>query len=429
MTLDDDLILLQIELLRYDAHLQKEVAKRLGITHKELLELLSERNIDGRNINAVNQKAQETIKNGFDDAAAYLAEELNSAMPVIAAALSATYRLHLGHKFNEPKTHDLPNISGATIGDWLAKQASNSQFAANRFATELMDGKSQAEIAEEVDALLKRNKAQAKALASTARSAATNEVNLQMMLKSRRVKLLQQKSHLDTHTTMICRQRHNKRWEKPTLKPVGHQLVFKNPPLHFNCRSIIKPLLTDEVTPEDNYDINDWLDNMPENVQDKALGKGKAALWRKARADGRNTFTINDLLDQSGRELTLNELGRRYDPYFIPPRVDTKTVSGVKFTKSHLARKIKHNVDFDGDGTSQKLGNLLSYQSSIINHLNDEKTIQKGYYSKGNGGDVYYNRETNIAVVIGSKNHFLTSIKLVPGSNQYNLYMETGKLV
>ncbi len=313
MTLDDDLILLQIELLRYDVHLQKQIAKKLKITQKELIELLSENKINGRNIKSVKKKTQAIINEGFNDVAAYLSVSLSDSMPVIAMALATVYQDHTGKKFNEPVTHNLPNVGGASIDEWLKKQAQNSQFTANRFAVEVMEGKELSEVYATIAALIARNTHQANALAATARAAITNDVNTRMMMNSRAVKQLQHKSHLDTRTSGTCRQRHNKRWNKATLKPIGHNLEFKAPPLHFNCRSIIKPLLTDETPTDDNYSFEDWLNNMPENVQDKALGKGKAKLWRKARLEGRKPFTINDLLDQRGRELTLEQLQKRYE--------------------------------------------------------------------------------------------------------------------
>ncbi|UZV57178.1 hypothetical protein [Pasteurella multocida] len=55
-----------------------------------------------------------------------------------------------------------------------------------------------------------------------------------------------------------------------------------------------------------NITYEDWLKNKTKAQQDEILGKGKADLWRNG------VITFRDMLDQSGRPLTLKELREQF---------------------------------------------------------------------------------------------------------------------
>ena len=59
-----------------------------------------------------------------------------------------------------------------------------------------------------------------------------------------------------------------------------------------------------QVSSETAYE--DWLKSKSEAQQNATLGHGKAKMWR----DGKITF--NDMLDQTGREYTLDQLKQIY---------------------------------------------------------------------------------------------------------------------
>ncbi|MDE3987769.1 phage head morphogenesis protein, partial [Glaesserella parasuis] len=104
-------------------------------------------------------------------------------------------------------------------------------------------------------------------------------------------------------------------------KPIDHDVPYQRPPLHPRCRSILqlvtkswKELGIDAeempsstrasqdgpVSEQINYE--NWLKSKSPEQQDQVLGKGKADLWR------RGVITFADMLDQSGRPLTLKDL-------------------------------------------------------------------------------------------------------------------------
>jgi hypothetical protein len=51
-----------------------------------------------------------------------------------------------------------------------------------------------------------------------------------------------------------------------------------------------------------NATYSDWLKSRSEEMQNDILGKGKAEMWRAGK------ITVQDLLDQSGRPMTLKQL-------------------------------------------------------------------------------------------------------------------------
>ena len=308
MTLDDDLILWQIDLLRHDAWLRKELRAKLTKTQQEALAvLLQSANLSGAQL----REMRNIIQQGYNAAGKWLSTSLEALMPVAGDAVADIYAAHTGEVFPVPDHYTLPLVDGASVEEWMTQAGSKQAFTLNRLAK---SAEYSTAMSAEIREALARGDAPSDALVRTATATAAGEANLEVMRKSGKVKWLQHKSHLDSKTTLTCRARHNKRWDAKTLAPDGHDYEFKQPPLHWNCRSIIKTLLDDHKDAEDDYDFVEWLEKMPPAIQDKALGKGKAEVWRKAKARGEK-ITVADLLEQNGRELSLEALRTRYNAH------------------------------------------------------------------------------------------------------------------
>lgn len=131
-----------------------------------------------------------------------------------------------------------------------------------------------------------------------------------------------QLSTLDSHTSKTCIAYSGAQWDLE-YKPIGDKaLPFDGGcPRHPNCRSLILPML--KTYKELGYDIKEppkgtrasdlgqidadttfdgFLKRHSTEYQNDILGKGRATLWR----DGK--FTLKDLVDGNGRELSLKEL-------------------------------------------------------------------------------------------------------------------------
>lgn len=127
-------------------------------------------------------------------------------------------------------------------------------------------------------------------------------------------------STFDTRTSNICLSRSGLRWTIER-KPINHSKPFRNPPLHYRCRSVIVPITksykelgldVDEIgdstkasmdgqIPE-SVTMTKWLKSKPKETVEEILGKGRAELF----LDGK--ITLSDLVNQNGEVLSLKQL-------------------------------------------------------------------------------------------------------------------------
>lgn len=159
------------------------------------------------------------------------------------------------------------------------------------------------------------------AMVKTAVSTVVNNTRMDTYKENEDIfKGYQHQSVLDSRTTFICAERDNKKWDLE-LKPIGHKLPFKNPPLHYRCRSVMLPLTKsykelglniDEIPVGTRSSLNgyvpanmsftEWFDKQDKASQEKYLGKSRYQLYK----DGKINFS--DLVNQRGQVLTIKEL-------------------------------------------------------------------------------------------------------------------------
>lgn len=131
-------------------------------------------------------------------------------------------------------------------------------------------------------------------IGNTARQA-VYEANLDVIEK------LQHLSRLDSRTSDTCIARSGKTWNAATKKPIDHTLPFATPPLHIRCRSVLVPCVVGaDALPIESGD--DWLKRISPQMREEVLGKGRARLFAQGDIGAR------DLVDQSGRSVTLRDL-------------------------------------------------------------------------------------------------------------------------
>jgi len=131
-------------------------------------------------------------------------------------------------------------------------------------------------------------------------------------------------STLDDRTTPECIARDGLCWDMDG-NPVGHTIEYEEPPIHWNCRSVLVPWVKSfkelgieglgDLPPStrasmdgqvsETVNFGTWLKGKEAEkpgYADNLLGKGRADLWRKG------LITTRDLVDQKGRPYTLAEL-------------------------------------------------------------------------------------------------------------------------
>lgn len=207
-------------------------------------------------------------------------------------------------------------LSGAVLGDWWDDQSRSLQ---DRFAQEMrmgiLGGESERELVRRVrgsaafgfqDGLMEMSRRKARILVRGVSSAVTRDTRIKAVLDNPQIfEGIQQVSVLDGRTSHTCISYAGKVWEIPGYKPVGHSLPYNGgTPRHPNCRSTEIPVIRDEFggAPAEDIGFDEFLENQPASMTDELLGRGRAQLYR----DGK--ITLADLVDQSGRPLTLSQL-------------------------------------------------------------------------------------------------------------------------
>ncbi|HDL5339418.1 TPA: phage head morphogenesis protein [Mannheimia haemolytica] len=318
---------------RFDAHLRNQVWQRLTKTQKALLNRINAAGIDAlpkRELDKLLKELKAEIAKNYQETTAYIQPELSGFFAVEKQALTELYNDEIGYDFfnqvpsyQRKATQQATIIAGMPLESWFEKQGSELSFKFESTIRQgLLEGRQTPEIAKATAELFGISRRHADTLVITAVAKVADDAH--KALRDENLDLIKGEMHLstlDTRTSTVCQVRDGKMWDTD-YKPIGHSLPYQRPPLHPRCRSILQLVMKDwkelgfddvkempkstrasadgQVSEKTNYE--EWLSSKTPEEQDKALGKGKADLWR------RGVITFSDMLDQSARPLTLKEL-------------------------------------------------------------------------------------------------------------------------
>ena len=227
-------------------------------------------------------------------------------------------------------------IQGAPTAEWWERQAGG---LSDKFADEMRRGVA---IGDPLDKLVARvrgsttqrgimdiAKQSAQALVRSSVQTAANVARESTYERNADlIKALQWSATLDTRTSIWCITRDGHLYDVKSKKPQDGGPPWLEGPgkLHWNCRSTSVPVMkswrdlgidVDDVPQTTRASMDGqvpagtsfeaWLKKQSVARQDAVLGQGKAQMWR----DGKITFA--NLLDQSGRPLTTEDLRARFD--------------------------------------------------------------------------------------------------------------------
>ncbi|AKD39226.1 hypothetical protein I926_09580 [Pasteurella multocida subsp. multocida OH4807] len=327
----------KILLFRYDASLRREIVKRLNKLQKQMLSRISAvglENANKRDVAKLLREIKELIKSYYAEMYKFTDGELQSLLLIEVLAVREIYNLSVkfdlfnqvpDYKLKANKTAQI--VAGSPLSDWFDKQGSDLSFKFSGLIRQgILDGKETNRIITEVRELMDSSRRSAETLVRTSVMKVNDEAH--KLLRDENEDIIKGEQHistLDTRTSEVCRVRDGLVWDLEK-KPVGdHSVPYQRPPLHPNCRSTLRLIMkswrelgfdVDEI-PEStrasmdgqvkaNITYEDWLKNKTKAQQDEILGKGKADLWRNG------VITFRDMLDQSGRPLTLKELREQF---------------------------------------------------------------------------------------------------------------------
>ncbi|MCT8543936.1 minor capsid protein [Glaesserella parasuis] len=317
---------------RYDAHLRQQVMKQLSKTQRELLNRLAAAGVDAlpkKQLDTLLKELKQEVAKVYQEMTAYTQDELSGFFAAETQHIHQLYNDEVGFDFFNPvpeykrkanKTATI--IAGSPLEDWWAKQGNDFAFKFEGIIRQgLLDGQQTSQMISDVKHLMNTSRRHAETLVITAVAKVAD--NAHQALRDENLDILAGEKHLstlDARTSTVCQLRDGLMWDLDK-KPIDHDVPYQRPPLHPRCRSILqlvtkswKELGIDAeempsstrasqdgpVSEQINYE--NWLKSKSPGQQDQVLGKGKAGLWR------RGVITFADMLDQSGRPLTLKDL-------------------------------------------------------------------------------------------------------------------------
>jgi len=252
-------------------------------------------------------------------------------------------------------------IQGAKSAEWWSRQSAD---LTQKFSDQMRQGVLRGETLDQfvarvrgtraklyTDGIMQGTRRNTEALVRTSVQAVANSTRMAtFQANSDLVSAICWLSVMDARTSLGCVARNGKCWDAETLKPIGHNIEWPGVSPHWGCRatqtSVLKSFKDisaamdpgeldaefkkqlekqgfspDEIAkikrntrasmdgqvPAD-ITFDKWLGGKAPAFQDELLGKGRGKLFR----DGK--ITLTDLIDQSGRPLTIDELERLSQP-------------------------------------------------------------------------------------------------------------------
>jgi len=174
----------------------------------------------------------------------------------------------------------------------------------------------------------------------------------------------------------------------------------------------------------DHYRKGDLPEDVIKAILEKNPGSDTVMALLQAETTGDYALAVLSSLPAERALALLGKLGKL---------VIKETASPVKnalteISQKQLDKKFKHAIDFGIETTKKNPATLKQYASAIESHMEDIATAEKGTYGFVKDSKVYFNSNTNNAVVLDKSGGFVTGFKLTPGTPQYENYIKNGVL-
>ena len=259
--------------------------------------------------------------------AAIEAQFANNAMRAGMAEIGIGYNaVSLTPSFIESIAVNSP-VQGGPSADWWSRQGGNTLFRFNEAIGQgLIQGDTLSQLivrvrggtrdGVRVDGIMDTARRNAETLVRTKVNSVANDARMAVYRRNADIiEALEHSSTLDSRTSQQCIVRDGLQW---TLDgdPIGHNVPFDVPPVHFNCRSVMLPIVegardvggmraseTGPVPATETFE--EYMTRRGPAFQDEVLGPTRAQMWR----DGE--ITLTQTLDFTGNPLTIDQLRER----------------------------------------------------------------------------------------------------------------------
>lgn len=336
----EDILIRQIQTLRLDSSFRKDILKKLKELENKIIKKLNESEIEStiqkNKLNSLLKSVNDLIDETYSQINVSLEEDINSLVVLESSRTEKTLNNILQVNVNELPLKQLELIysevliEGSPTKTWWDRQSEKTkQLFEDNMREGLLRGETNQQLVRRVrgtrsfgftNGIMNSTRKEAESLVRSSVQAAANEARIRVFDENLDIiKSYRHVSTLDSRTSDVCVVRDGLRWDAKSKKGIKHNLPFRVPPIHWNCRSTLIPELKGIDLPDDaerasvdgpvkaKVTFNEFLKGKSEVFQDDLLGKSKAQLWR----DGK--ITLRQLLDTSGNPLTLSELKIKYD--------------------------------------------------------------------------------------------------------------------
>jgi hypothetical protein len=340
----DLLIQRSIDLARLEASVRNKVLDMLNQLQKELKAKLAAQDdltdYGKQRLGALLRESNTVIDDYFkqardevDDTLSELAKiEAEHAADVIDAGFQTAVQVSIDASLpSQTMMQTLASdvlIQGAPSKAWWDKQSESTAFNFSQAIRQgMLQGETNSQIVgriigtKDAPGIMDISRRNATALVHTSVQTVANESRLATFrANSDVIAGLRWITTLDGRACIRCVGRAGLLWDM-NGKSLGNSVSFQNPPIHFGDRCVLIPATrsykemgidlpekkrgvraSDQGPVDENISFEDFLRGKSVAYQDDLLGPGRAKLFR-----GR-IITLNQLIDGSGRELTIPEL-------------------------------------------------------------------------------------------------------------------------
>ena len=317
-TLIFELITHQIDLMRYEKIVRADVFALLDNMQNDV----SSKMVSG-SLNTQIEHIEHIVKHGYESILNILdvLPVLDSEMLWLAATLgglAAAYKLKDKIiPFAQQKLKELAakfTLGGLTLPETIAKQRHDLSNKIKAWLRQAKIDDTTPNLSELGD-FFDRAKNTAKTMTRTWINSVSHTAHEAFAKLNPFVKGFRHLSILDGKTSTVCTHRHGLLWDKKH-EPIGHNELFKRPPLHPNCRSQLV-YVYDLNEPFDGFSGSDWVQSRTlEQLQEqfgKGIGQmlfdGKIQLYEAL--DGLKPLTLEQLQDKLSIPETIRAIERK----------------------------------------------------------------------------------------------------------------------
>lgn len=335
----DKLLAFTLDLNRFDAQSRQDVIKLLIKAQNDLnAKMMSTKELTSFNrarIARFLKESREILDGYYASAQQELFTDLDQVSDIVARntvkALETQLPPSLEAKFpTENVFKSMLNdkmILGAPAQEWWSRLKGDGAFRFSQAVRQgITLGETNGQIVRRVTDAMELAKRNARSLVQTSvHSVANNARQATFEANSDVIKGYRWITALDSVVCEMCIARSDKEWTTDG-RPIGHNISFQVPGLHFNDRCILTAITksfkelgfpeikeprrgtraSEDGQVSSKVTFERFLDKKGVKWQDETLGKGRAELWRKG------VIRLDQLIDGQGKPLTVKQLKERY---------------------------------------------------------------------------------------------------------------------